>query len=244
MKKGKPQKSAVIACIITGLVFRLAYCIFYPVQPRDAYVYYELIVQWEKTGKITDQIAILPLSLWILKIPKHYFQYDIIKGAELVNITIGLTIIIITQRMIFRLIKDNGISLFIGLFAATHPTLIKLSCSCLRENTYLLFALLSIDFMIKYILHMKTRHIIITSAMSAMAFMCRLEGGEIVLYVFFVLVSLCLFKRIKPLIAVRDFIVYLLFFSITFFGIYYSLHFDDIIIRPDLIMQKSPIHTW
>lgn len=227
----------IISCII-GLLFRLAYCIWFPVQPRDAYIYSHLISQWESTGRILDPIGIFPLSLWILKIPNHFFQYDVIKGAVLVNLLLGLTLIAIMQKIIMRFFKENMIILLTGLIIATHPVLVRISCSCLRENTYLFFLLLSLDSLLGYIMQRKMFYLLSSSALGAIAFMCRLEGAETLFFIFFTLFSLCLFRKITFVKAIKCCIVCLLVYAMTILGTYYSLRFDELKIQVNLMAQK------
>ena len=201
-----------IFCFVFGALVRLAYCIRYPVQPRDAYAYSLIISQWEETGLIPPNIPSFPLSLWILKIPHHLFQYDSMKSGIMVNMLLGLLIIAIIINIAGLYFKNNYTILFAGLAVATQPALVTFSCSNLRENTYLFFTILTISFLARYCIRPHFLHLFLASIFGATAFLCRLEGLEILPIVFVVLFFLFIFKKIRFSKAILHGFVFLLFF--------------------------------
>jgi len=167
--------------MMAGMIIRLFYCIEYPVQPRDSYRYENIIIQLEETGTISDKIAFFPLSLWILKIPYHYWGYDIVKGGIVFNMLLGVTLICLIVKTASNYIKDSKILFAIGLTAATNPMLIRFSCTLLRENTYLLLTFFSILVLISYYKTKKIVHLIIAQMLAAFSTLCRLEGFELII---------------------------------------------------------------
>ena len=121
---------------LIGIADRMAYCIHYPVQPRDAYMYKMHIIDWEKTGILSDIFDGIPFSLWILKAPYHFYQFDIIKSGIVINSLLGIFIIIVSILIADELFKNIYVSFIAGLIFATHPILVRFSCSLLRENFY------------------------------------------------------------------------------------------------------------
>lgn len=198
-------------CVIIGLVYRLFYCIRYPVQPRDSYTYEYLISQWSKSE--TLHYNRYPLSLWILKIPSSLFHCDIIKGGIIINMIIGILLIVLTMMTTNKYFKTKGLALIAGTLVATHPTLVHISCCFLRENTYLLFFSLSLVFLLRYFDSKHLVDLLLAGITGAVSFMCRFEGMEIVLIVY-VLVFFLLF--IKKLVLFKA-LFHVAAFSTVFF---------------------------
>ena len=149
----KTQGRTYLLCFfisLIGIACRMAYCVRYPVQPRDAYTYEQLIRNWEKTGLLSDAFVGIPFSLWILKAPYHFFRFDISKSGIAINCLLGILIIIISIIIADELFKNTYISFLSGLVFATHPILVRFSCSFLRENLYLFFTMMSILTAVKY----------------------------------------------------------------------------------------------
>ena len=226
-----------LLCIIIGAIPRVFYCIRYPVQPRDAYKYEAIITRWETTGNFTDELDFFPLSLWILKAPYHFLHYDIQKGGIIINTVIGLLLIILCIRIISRYTSNNYVLLIVGLCAATHPMLIRMSCSFLRENSYLLFSILSFSTLLKYWNSFHLKDLILTSLFASMAFLCRLEGVEFVMIYCLLLFFLIFFKKM----SFSKGICHLMLFSFLFFvatvSTCYLLQFDTVKMKG--IAQKA-----
>lgn len=171
-------RTAIMAlCVFLGLMVRLMECIRYPVQPRDAYEYESIIREWEEKGEMPKKYK-GPLSLWLLKLPNHFWGYDTIKGGVIANNVIGILLMLIIMREIGYFFKDDFIVLFVGIIMATHSQLIRFSCFFLRENSYLLFSVLFLVEMARYCSHNRLQHILKAATMGAFAFLCRLEGLE------------------------------------------------------------------
>ena len=224
-----------VICFILGAIIRIAYCIQYPVQPRDAYTYCLFITQWEETGEIPDNVY-FPLSLWILKIPFHFFHYDCMKGGIIINLILGLLMIIIVINTAKHFFKNNLVLLFSGLLVATHPTLVSFSCSFLRENTYLLFSLLALTCLVHYYRKIQCLYLLLTGLFGAFAFLCRLESFELLPIVCIILFFLCFFKRIRLPKAFLHGLAFSVIFIITVLSLFYC--FDFRIISPNIIMEK------
>ena len=217
-----------LGCAFIGLLVRLLYCIQYPVQPRDAFTYQRIILNWEESGKIIDPITFFPLSLFIQKIPYHFFHYDIIKGGVIVNNLFGLLIIIIATRFVSLFFKNDYALLFAGLVAATHPSLVRFSCSLLRENIYLFFFLLSTYSLSLYFFKCKTRDMVAASIFGAISFLCRLEGAEILPIFYIIILFLHLFGRIKFHTALKHGTIFILVFLLTVFVIINLFDFNTL----------------
>ena len=210
-----------VFCVILGIVIRIAYCIQYPVQPRDAYSYGYYISQWEIIGEPSPEITFIPFSLWLLKIPHHLFQCDPMKGGVIINLLLGLFMIIITINTLKPYFKDNLTLLFAGLIVASHPTLVRFSCSCLRENTYLFFSFLAFSSLARYCNEPHSIFLFIASISGALSFLCRLEGLETLPVIHISLFYLCIFKRIRVQKALlHGFIASVIFFLTAIFICY------------------------
>ena len=207
----KKTETIIIFLVLLGGGLRLGYCICYPVQPRDAYTYESVIREWEESGTIPETIDYFPLSLWILKIPHSIFRYDIVKGGIIINQICGLFLIIFLAIITKKYFRKNYVMIFVGLLVATNPSLVHFSCSFLRENIYLVFATLSLLFLLKYWDATKKRDLLKASMFGALASMCRLEGFEFL--VFFLIISFVAFllKRIQ---FIKFFVHSVLFFII------------------------------
>lgn len=164
-------------CILLGLLVRLMECIRYPVQPRDTYEYESIISEWEEKGEMPKRYK-GPLSLWLLKLPRHFWDYDTIKGGVIVNNVIGILLMLIIMQETSSFFKNDFIVLFVGIIMATHPQLIRFSCFFLRENSYLLFSVLFLGAMARYCSSNKLRYMIKAAITGALAFLCRQEGLE------------------------------------------------------------------
>lgn len=171
-------RNAIMAlCILLGLLVRLMECIRYPVQPRDAYEYELIISEWEEKGEMPKRYK-GPLSLWLLKLPRHFWGYDTIKGGVIVNNVIGILLMLIIMQEISNHFKNDFIVLYVGIIMATHPQLVRFSCFFLRENSYLFFSVLFLGAMARYCNSSKLRYMITAAIMGALAFLCRQEGIE------------------------------------------------------------------
>lgn len=226
--KGKYPFAISIVCVVFGALIRLIYCIRYPVQPRDAYSYSQIISLWEESGITPRNTNFFPLSLWFLKTPHHLFQYDSMKSGIMVNMLLGLLIIAIIVNIANHLFKNNYTILFAGLAAATHPALVTFSCSCLRENTYLFFTILTISFLVRYCIRPHFSHLFFAGIFGATAFLCRLEGLEILPIVFVVFFFLFIFKKIRFSKAVLHGIAFLVVYSLAVLSICYCFGFREI----------------
>ena len=224
-----------VICFIIGALIRIAYCIQYPVQPRDSYKYILLITQWEETGEISDTVF-FPLCLWILRIPFHFFHYDCMKGGIIVNLILGMLMIIIVVNTTKQFFRNNMIILFAGLIVATHPSLVSFSCVCLRENNYLFFSMLGLIYLVQYYRRIQCSYLLLVGLFGAFASLCRLEGVEILPVVYFSILFMFIFKKIRLSKA----ILHGLLFSVTFVATVVSLYycFDFKFFSQNIIMTK------
>lgn len=204
-----------IFCWSLGLLLRLAYCIKYPVQPRDSYEYKYLIEQWEQFGEIVDATTFFPLSLWFLKIPNHYFDYDIFKGGIIINNLLGLLMIVIAINTLSLFFKNMYTVFVSGIIIATHPTLIVFSCTFLRENTYLFLSFLMLSFFARYCIWNRLFDLIAFSLFAALAFLCRLEGLEMLVILPIAITFVLIPPKKISRTAFHLFVFFIIFFTIS-----------------------------
>ena len=215
-------------CVIVGSILRIAYCIANPVQPRDAFGYEKIIREWEKSGELLTHLSYFPLSIWILKIPHHFFKCDIIKSAVVVNIILGLLIIIIATVIASTFTRQYFVILITGLIAATHPYLIEYSCYLLRENLYLLFCLLSIYSLGLYYKRNRLMAAVYGGVLGALAFLCRLEGLEFLFIWFVFTMFLFIKKRISFYKSITHFGLFTISYIATVFIVCRLMHFRSL----------------
>ena len=177
----KKNTEIAILCVAIGFFCRLIYLIEYPTQTRDSYKYESIIYNWEKKGEYPIDKKKYKLTLWILKIPYSVFKCDIKNGAVGINLALGLLLIALIIFQSSVIINDKISLLFIGILAATHPTLIKYSCTLLRENIFLVFLTLALSSLYNYYKTAHTNNIVLFSICGSLAFLSRLEAIEIIL---------------------------------------------------------------
>ena len=206
MSKKKSLFIIFILCLCLGGAIRIIYCIKYPVQTRDVYKYIYEMENWEKE----QRISVPYLSLYLLNLPHKILKCDIKKGGICVNVIVG-QLIIILSLLSFRELSDNKIGLcVVGLVTSTHPSLIHYSCVILRENTYLLFCIMSIYLLILWYKRKSVIYIFLGGVTAALSFLCRYEGLEI--GVIYILMFLFHFKELK----IKRLFVHLIGFLIVY----------------------------
>ncbi len=232
MDKNKSLFIIIILCLCLGGAARIYYCIKYPVQPRDGYKYIYEIENW-KEEQGDDSSNIPYLSLYLLNPPHKILKCDIIKGGICVNVLVG-QLIIILSILSFRELSDNKIGLWVvGLVTATHPALIQYSCELLRENTYLLFCIMSINLLILWYKRKSIIYIFLGGVTAALSFLCRYEGLEIC--VIYMLVMLFHYKTLR----IKRLSVHLISFLIVYAtSIYVTSTIIDKSFRPEMIFLK------
>lgn len=211
-KKGRTVFLIAVICLVIGALTRIAFCIRYPVQPRDAYVYESVVREWINTGMIPERVTYFPLSLWFFRVASCFVHYDIIKGGIIVNQVIGLLFIVVTIYLFSYYFKNVSILYIVGLIIATHPTLVRFSCCLLRENTFLLFASLSVYSFVCYYGKTNIATLTAASVFGALAFLCRLEGLEVIVVLFLLLLYLFIQKKISVLRAFYHAIIFIVIF--------------------------------
>ena len=193
INKAKLLSKMQLLCFIlaiVGITFRMFYCICYPIQPRDSYMYELCIKNWEKTGKIPESFSGIPFSLWLFKTPYHFFHLDILRSGVVINSLLGILILIIAILIADELFRSIYISFVAGLVFATHPMLVRFSCSLLRENLYLFFTMMSVYALIKYYKSAKVVFLVWSSIFASLSFLSRLEGLELLPIFLFVIFTL------------------------------------------------------
>ena len=228
-----------VLCVILGAIIRIIYCIQYPVQPRDAFTYGQIMFQWTTSGEISTETIYIPFSLWILRIPHVLLQCDVIKSGIIVNLILGLLIVILVINTTSQYFKNELTILLAGLIAITHPMLVHFSCSCLRENTFLLFALLTLSSLGKYFKGLHISQLFFAGIFGGNAFLCRLEGLEILLIVLISIIFLFVYKKIRLSKAFVHYLFFLAVFAFTALLISFLLDFkinslERIIMKFDL----------
>ena len=128
------------------------------------------------------------------------------------NVVLGLGITILLVDLSARITHSNIIALCVGLIAATHPTLVHYSCQILRENSFILFGTLLWIIMLEYYKRGLLMYVLLGGVISAMSFMCRLEGMEFV----FVYTGLILLRENNLLKnKIKRCLIYLACFALT-----------------------------
>ena len=145
-----------------------------------------MIAEWVRTGTIQIGTPIPPLSLLILSIPNKVFAYDIIKGAVIVNVLLGLGIIYLIMVIVYIITSSKSIMLFLGLIVATHPSLVHYSCNLLRENSYLFFLCLSIMYTIRFVKTSFYYNILYAVVFASLSIFSRHEGFEVLVILLFI----------------------------------------------------------
>lgn len=214
-------------CLLAGGIARIAYCIKYPLQPRDVFTYKTIIDNWEKIGS-PEQLPYFPLSLWFIKEFDSIFRIGTEKSGIIINMIAGMFIIIFAINISSLLFHNRFISLFVGTMVASHPSLIHFSCTMLRENTYMLFSLLSLLSFMKYIKGMFSVYLVFAGFFSSLAFLSRLEGIEALpLYLIYLLFySFCSKKRKNMKTVLLHYMLFLTSFFISSLILIYSLDFS------------------
>ena len=233
-----------IFCLILAYVIRLFYCILYPIQPKDAYIYIKYIIQWEEQGKPIPIIEDIyyPLSLWLLKAPHHFFGMEIVKGGIILNLLLGILIVALLMTIARLFFKEDKIILFVGLIAATHPMLVHFSCVFLRENTYLFFSLLTFYCLAKYCMRFDLIDLVGTGLFGSLASLCRIEGLEFIIVISLVLFLFVYVKKKQVYKAIRHFIVFVLAFGGTHIVIMHFLGEEFNVLH--LIKDNLNIHEF
>ena len=233
----KHRELCFLAILIIGYLTRLVYIISYPVPSRDSYNYRNIIEIWNATNELSTDLNVPPLGLFILKIPNALFGYELIKGGILVNTIIGLLIIALLMKLSLLLTNSTLIMIVTGVLASTYPTLVKYSCQMLRDNAFLLFYLMSLYFILSYVLKKKTAYVFVAGASGISACLCRHEGIEI-LVLSFMLIFLKKTKRIKAVCiylisAMASLLVLSLIMNvkISYYTIYLDKFLDRIVIK-------------
>ena len=147
---------------------------------RDSFIYYQIINDWNSTGQFKTEGTIPPLSLYFLRIPSHFFQYDIMKGGVLVNVLLGIAIVVISIMIVHCICNSLIVDLIFGLLVATHPKLVYYSCQMTRENSYLFFVFLSCLTLIIGNQKKRMIYIMMTGVFAAAAYLCRHEALELI----------------------------------------------------------------
>ena len=234
MDKNKTLFIIIILCLCLGGTTRILYCIKYPVQPRDVYKYIYVMENWEKEQWV-DLINVPYLSLYLMNLPHKILTSDIKKGGICLNIMVGQCIIILSI-LSFRVLSDNKIGLWVvGLVTSTHPTLIHYSCEMLRENTYLLFCIVSINLLILWHKRKSIIYIFLGGISAALSFLCRYEGLEIC--VMYILMIIFHFKALR----IKRLLVHLIGFLIVYAT---SIYATSTIIDKDFRLKMIYFKTY
>ena len=167
-----------IVSLTVGAFIRILYCVKYPTPVRDSFEYIDQIKQWSETGTLSVDGMIVPLGLFILKIPNSFWSIRLFQGSIILNNIFGLAIILSIIK-ILKISKSNSLILLGALIAATHPSLVAFSCEMLRENSYLLMICFSIIAFENYIFKNKITYLCLCAMWVCFAFLCRNEALEL-----------------------------------------------------------------
>ncbi len=136
--------------------------------------------EWLKNGMIEKTTVFFPFSIWVMKIPCHFFNCRVLIAGITTNVIIGLLLIIICMRLSKMICNSEIIAITSGLIIATHPSLVYFSCNYMRENVYLLNCSLCIYVLLRYLKKRNTFYIGYAGVFTALAIMARLEGAELI----------------------------------------------------------------
>ena len=170
-------------CVVLGFAIRIGYYFRFPVQSRDSYIYCELTKEWNNTHIIPtyQEKTIPPLGIFLMREPSYLFDYDVIMGAILVNMILGLFIIVILMLIAYRITQTLFAPIAVGIIACFHTTLIRYSTQFLRDNSYVFFICLTILMLIKYIHTPKRMTVFYGGIALTAAILCRYEAIELLI---------------------------------------------------------------
>lgn len=176
--------------MVIGSITRIVYCWKYPVPVRDSYIYSELILEWNETGKLDDERIVPPLGLFIIGLPNKLWGIDVIKGGVCINIILSLLTNSIFVLIGSKFIKSSIVLTLTGIAIATHPQLVHYSCQALRESSYIFFTTCSLYIVLEKGVKSNTIRIILCGTFTALAILCRYEACEnIIIYLFILLTN-------------------------------------------------------
>ena len=232
IKRKKCLLIVIIVCELLGTLLRVTYILRNPVEPRDSYQYKNVIFRWDDQNVLPEENNGI-LSLWLLKIPHHLFDYDILYSGSMINTALSFCIILLTITNFFELFGRIYPSLIAGIIVSTHPQLIKYSVALLRENSYLLLSILFLQHLIRYYRVPQMHQVIVLGIISATTVLCRLEGFEFaVISAFFLLFGKnCSFKN--KLVRIASFFA---IYIVTLSVIMYSLNINPLFV--DYLSKK------
>jgi len=214
MNKSKVFIGIIAICLAIGVFERLLYCIRYPVMVRDSYIYFNIIKEWNATGQFRTEGTLPPLSLYLLRIPSHFFSYDIMKGGVLVNVLFGIAIIALSILIVHCICNKLVVDFIFGILVSTHPTLVYYSCQMTRENSYLLFVFLSCLTLIIGIQKNRMIYFMLTGLFSAATYLCRHEALELIPIT---VLTIVFFGEKKVWFAcITRILVFMLFYAVSF----------------------------
>lgn len=169
-----------IICYLVGLIFRIQYLISYPVPVRDSYTYRNMILLWNETGSFPTQHSIPPLGIGLFRFLSTHIDYDIIKVSIIANMAIAMSIIFVTIKFASEYIHSFIILLCFGIVLSTHPSLIEYSCEMIRENSFIMFSVISLIALTKFIHTNKYYYLIESGLFSGFSLLCKHEGFELI----------------------------------------------------------------
>ena len=84
---------------LLGLAFRCFHILYYSIQSRDSYVYFDEIVELQEKRKSDEPINNPRLAIVLMSIPSTCFGIDILKGGVIINMIFGELIIILAMKI-------------------------------------------------------------------------------------------------------------------------------------------------
>ena len=197
MRENNTSFLTTVLCLSISIIYRIIYILVYPVQPRDTYDYESFIIQWERFDIIQMNSSFPLFGVYLLKIPHHFFSYDIIKGGVIINMIFGLMTIYVVIIFAHEIFRSNTAALIAGIIAATNTSLIRYSCQMLRENTYIFFYIVTIFFLVRYYNRKDLFDVIMISLGIVSTTLCRKEGLELILITLSTITFLLLCRKIR-----------------------------------------------
>lgn len=209
--------------LLSGYLIRL-FCAFNTTISRDGIKYLNLANEWNRTSVIPTDCRDTFFFIYLLKTILLFNCDPIVSGLAL-NIVLGTVLLFLIYVLSFSYSKSLSISLLVTLLATFHPTLILFSSDILRENLFIICAILSVFFFTKKTSRNKyLLNLLLSGGVASFAVLCRLEGLFLIIY-FFIFLLLSLYSLQDKILFI---FVYNLAFIICYILVYCTFKSFDL----------------
>ncbi len=121
-----------------------------------------------------------PLFLWMIRLI-HFFGFSWNMSGWILSLISGIMLIPVVWMIAIRLTKNETVGIIAALLTAIHPTLSFLSIEILRDSFFLLIEWIGFYYLLGIILFDRTYEWMMFGLFSALAFLTRFEGIELLL---------------------------------------------------------------